>query len=557
MLEMSVLGFMSVTALMLTMLFMPLAIKFSTIVNAIDLPDSRKMHDFAMPRLGGFAITIAFIICILFFIPFDTRLQAFLVGLVIITLLGLADDIYQLPSSIKFVFQIAATLAFILTGDYAIDSFGDLLGTGPVKTGHYAVPITVFCMVGVINALNLSDGLDGLAGGLSLIACLFLGYFAIFSGEWLCLALVTALFGCLIGFLYFNSHPAKVFMGDTGSLVLGYTLCSICLMFKNTEGAQHVAPISMALILALPILDTMFVMTRRLVYGENPFNADNTHLHHRLMSLNLPHTVAVSVMYISMFIYGLLAVFMEPLPEWLQFATGWAYIFLLFGTVIILQRLGFKIPDQLFIEKTDKQAHQFYNHISELLGKSVSVITWMIPVLLLIPVLFFPSIQSGFMVTSFITCVVIIALFPWKKSHERAGWIHGLIYIATFMILVILNLIGPMWTHEYLVFITWVIFVWVVVKLVFKGHDRVILTSNFELLMIAVSWFIPMILTRVVAVSADVQQSLVHACIQAIPFLLAMKIIINKEPQKNRTLVVYLAGIFFIIGLRQMYAMWH
>ena len=183
--------------------------------------------------------------------------------------------------------------------------------------------------------------------------------------------------------------------------------------------------------------------------------------------------------------------------------------------------------------------------------------TWMIPVALLIPVVFFRSIQSGFMWTSFIISVVIMALFPWGKGHERAGWTYGLIYIATFMLLVILNLIGPMWTHEYLELLAIVMFIWVVLKLVLKHHEGVILTSNFELLMISISWFIPLVLTNAVAFTEVVKQSLTHSCLQAIPFLLAMKIIIHKHPEKNRSIVVCMAGIFFMIGLRQLYAMLH
>jgi len=176
-------------------------------------------------------------------------------------------------------------LIFILYGETELKGFGDLVGIGPLGTGIYAVPITVICMVGVMNALNLSDGMDGLAGGVSTIACLFLIYFSLQSGHWFNLALSVSLFGCLIGFLYFNSYPAKIFMGDTGSLVLGYILSSICVLSQKLDGEVSIAPISMALILALPIVDTLWVMANRVLRGESPFLPDNTHLHHKLMML--------------------------------------------------------------------------------------------------------------------------------------------------------------------------------------------------------------------------------------------------------------------------------
>jgi len=195
-------------------------------------------------------------------------------------------------------------------------------------------------MIGVMNALNLADGLDGLAGGMSAIACLFFGYFSLQSGQWLNLALSVSLFGCLIGFLYFNTYPAKVFMGDTGSLVLGYCLASICVLSQKLDGDIPIAPISMALILALPIADTLWVMTNRMCRGKSPFAPDNIHLHHKLLSLNLSHLAVVGIFYACMFICGLLAILMQSRLEWLQFVLGTGFITSLYVLVALFQRRG-------------------------------------------------------------------------------------------------------------------------------------------------------------------------------------------------------------------------
>jgi len=242
------LGLMGVSSLILTMLLMPVVMRLALAANIIDSPDERKGHTVEIPKLGGLAIAIAFAVSCLLFLQVDTLFIAFLTGLLIITLTGLADDVWQIRPALKFAGEIAGSLIFILYGGTELKGFGDLIGLGPLETGIFSVPITVFCMVGVMNALNFADGMDGLAGGMSAIASLFLIYFSLQSGHWLNLALSVSLFGCLIGFLYFNFHPAKVFMGDTGSLVLGYILSSICVLSQKLDGDIPIAPISMALI---------------------------------------------------------------------------------------------------------------------------------------------------------------------------------------------------------------------------------------------------------------------------------------------------------------------
>lgn len=556
--DVAVLGFVCITSMMLSMLFMPFVIKLAISLNAIDKPGDRKVHVTTVPRLGGIAIAISFGITCLLFIPFDLNLKAFLIGLSIIIVTGVADDLYDISSTLKFSGQIAACLAFLLLSGTSIESFGDLFGAGQIETGIFAIPLTVFCMVGVINALNLSDGLDGLAGGLSVIASLFLAYFAIVSGDGFVLVLVTALVGSLIGFLYYNSHPAQIFMGDTGSLVLGYALSAVCILMLNSDGVTFVAPISLALIFGLPIHDTFMVMTRRVLHLQSPFSPDKTHLHHRLMELKFTHSSAVFVMYAIMFSYGLLALLMRELYEWQQFTIGVAYGLFLFGSVVILQRKGFMVPLDWQMNKTRFHDTELYIRITELMGKSTAFMLWLIPATLLIPLLFFPSIQSSNMTFSFMIGFMIMALFPWRDSHERFGWVHGLIYISTFALLVKLNFIGPAWTSEYLKVLSILVAIWVLLHLFFNRRKvRALMTSSFELLMLTVSLFVPVVLMNVLNFSFETRERLIYACLEAIPFLLAMKFIAHREPKRNTALILCLAGIFFMIGLRQLYSIMH
>ena len=338
-------------ALALSLAQMPQLNRLALRTGVIDHPDDRKDHAASIPLLGGLGIALAFIITGLVFFEYTREfIGGLLAGLGIILVTGLVDDIWHLRPALKFSGEILAALVFLTLADVHIIQFGNLVGSGPLTTEQYAIPISVFCMVGVMNALNMADGLDGLAGGISAIGALFLAWFAWHSGQSCNLAIMIALFGSLLGFLYFNSYPARIFMGDTGSLVLGYLLSAVAiLLVQPAAGRIEVVPISMATVLGFPIVDAMIVMSVRGLHGINPFSPDKTHIHHRLMRLGFSHRQAVWVIYIAMFSCGLLATFIRDLPESLQFTIGIAYATLMFGSVYLLNffdfRLGVGNPD--------------------------------------------------------------------------------------------------------------------------------------------------------------------------------------------------------------------
>jgi len=343
--DIAIVSFSGLMALMITVIIVPFANKLAFVINAVDVPSERKIHTKPMPSLGGLAISISFSISALICLEFNPVFKAFLVGLIVITITGVIDDIWHIPSPVKFAGEIAASLLFIYLSGIVIVSFGDLIGTGSIGTGRYAIPVTVFCMVGVINALNFADGLDGLAGGICAVACLFLAYFSFISGNQFYLILIVAIFGSLIGFLYYNRYPAKVFMGDTGSLVLGYILSVICiLLVQATNGSSLVLPISMAIVMGLPIVDTVLVMTNRMLHGKSPFKPDKIHLHDRLLSLGFKHTTVVYIIYAGMFSCGMLAILIQDLEEYYQFTIGVVYASLLFGSIYFLNNIKYKLP---------------------------------------------------------------------------------------------------------------------------------------------------------------------------------------------------------------------
>ncbi len=274
-------------------------------VGAVDDPKKdkdpeRRMHSRPIPRMGGLAIFLGFLVSVLLFVKLDGQIRGLLLGAVVIVILGIFDDIYDLPAKFKFVVQIVAALIAVFAGNEIKFMF-----TYPL--GWLAIPVSVIWIVGVTNAVNLIDGLDGLACGVSTISSMTLLVIALLFREAQTPILVAALVGGCLGFLPYNLNPAKIFMGDTGSTFLGFALGVISIqgLFKHYMFISFVVPF---LMLGLPIFDTCFAFVRRIAHGQSPMHADRSHVHHRLIDMGFSQKQAVAVLYIISAILGLSAV---------------------------------------------------------------------------------------------------------------------------------------------------------------------------------------------------------------------------------------------------------
>ncbi len=283
-------------------------------VNAIDIPtDNRRMHKEPVPRLGGLAIYLAFTLTSLIFSDPSPTLITVWVGGSIIVLLGMLDDIFRLKAIVKLLVQIGVAGIAIWQG-LLVERI--TVAGVTVEFGHLAIPITMLWIVGLTNAINLIDGLDGLSCGVSAISAVSLLLVSIVLGEsWSTTVLIGILAGSCIGFLPFNTNPAKIFMGDTGALFLGYTLSvvSITGVLKMHTVVSFVVPL---LIFAFPILDTAFAFTRRILHGKSPFSPDRGHLHHRLIDMGLNQKQVVSILYALCAILGLSAIMFTADKLW-------------------------------------------------------------------------------------------------------------------------------------------------------------------------------------------------------------------------------------------------
>lgn len=273
----------------------PLVRKLAFRVGAIDIPkDERRMHSKPIPTMGGLAIFVAFAFGVLAFVDLDSTYVGLLIGALMIIILGIFDDIYDLKPYIKLLGQICAALVVCFSGVVIekITWFDQI-----VFFGNWAIPITVLWIVAVTNTINLIDGLDGLACGIVAISSFALLAVSLLSAGNPTVTVVAAvLAGACLGFLPYNLNPAKIFMGDAGAMFLGFILSVISIQgfFKVNAVVSFGIPF---LVLGLPIVDTAFAIIRRLVKGQHPFRADRKHLHHRLIDMGLNQKQSVSLLY--------------------------------------------------------------------------------------------------------------------------------------------------------------------------------------------------------------------------------------------------------------------
>ncbi len=313
----------------------PIVKTLSLKIGAIDIPkDERRMHKRPIPTIGGVAIFYGALISILCFCNVDSQLMGVLLGAVIIVSLGVLDDILDLSALFKFLIQILAALLVVLHGvkiEYVTNPF---VSGQYISLGMWAVPLTVFWIVGVTNAFNLIDGLDGLSVGVSAISAISLFSVAILTGETNLAIVAAAIAGSCFGFLPYNKYPASIFMGDAGSTFLGFVFGSISVMglFKGYAAISICVPF---LILALPIFDTSFAIIRRLLKGQSPMHPDRGHLHHRLIDMGFNQRQSVTILCIASGLLSLSAVVL--------ILSGFERAFIFIFAVMVLMLAGLKV----------------------------------------------------------------------------------------------------------------------------------------------------------------------------------------------------------------------
>lgn len=291
-------------ALFISYILTPEIKKLAIKIGAVDVPkDNRRMHKEPMPRLGGLAIYISFMVTVLIAVDINTKILSILVGATIIVILGIIDDIKAIGAKWKLLGQLLAALV-VIYGGVSIDFLRFPIGDREIiGLGILYIPVTIFWIIGITNTLNLIDGLDGLSAGVGLISSISLFSIAVIQGRYDVALILIILAGATLGFLRYNFNPAKIFMGDTGSLLLGFLLGTLSIegVMKSVTTIAVILPV---LVLGIPIFDTAFAIVRRIINKRSIAEADKGHLHHRLFNMGYTQRQTVLILYAISVILG-------------------------------------------------------------------------------------------------------------------------------------------------------------------------------------------------------------------------------------------------------------
>lgn len=296
-------------------------------LKLLDHPNERKIHAGAIPLIGGIAVFVGVLVAIVHAIPLTSTVIAYLACALAILILGILDDVYHLPVAPRITGQVLITLALLWGSGRTLSYFGDLLGLGPIDIGHLGIVVSVLAALAAINAFNMMDGMDGLAGGLALVTLLSLAYLYfqadIESGVLLSMLLSAAIVPYLVLNLGIPPFGAgsKIFMGDAGSMLIGFSIFWL-LMHGSQSQETAFRPVTALWLIAIPLMDMIAIMVRRVQKGMSPFKPDQTHLHHIFMRAGFDPRAALRIIIGAAAAIAVIGIVLERfgVPEWLMFA---------------------------------------------------------------------------------------------------------------------------------------------------------------------------------------------------------------------------------------------
>ena len=418
-------------AVIVSMAVISIMWRFAPALGMMDKPDPRKVHAMPVARVGGWGIVVGSVLPLIIWLPIDHLLQAYLFGSFILLLFGSMDDVFEMGHYPKFIGQIAAVSIVIFYGDLYIQRIPFFEEITPAV----GIPLTLFAMVGMINAINHSDGLDGLAGGESLLSLIVIAFLAYAVEGSFAFVIAIATIGGILGFLRFNTHPARVFMGDSGSQFLGFTLGFLAVYLTQKVDTTISAALPF-LFLGLPIVDILMVLYKRVSQGMNWFKATRNHIHHRLLDLDFYHYETVVIIYAIQAALLVSSLFLRYEWDWLIIGIYLASVILLFAMLEYAERRGWrahKVGRKTKFSRVVSQVKESW----AFKNIPVLVISVCLPLYLSLGSVFVSNVSSDFGYLSLILFLLLmIFLFINKNINSLKTSIirRGVIYITSIFI---------------------------------------------------------------------------------------------------------------------------
>lgn len=408
-------------ALCLTTVLVPFFIRYATALNLMDEPnESRKIHVSSIPRCGGLGIVIGVLFASIYWLENSGAFWSLGLASLTIVIFGYLDDSRDLNYRWKFLGQFLAT-GILMSGGVLIEEL-PFFGLDAAPT-YLSYPITFFFILGITNAVNLSDGLDGLAAGNTLISLLLIAILSIQTGNPACLVMAAAIMGGLLGFLRYNTHPARVFLGDTGSQFLGFVTASLAIIVTQSEYSA-LNPTLPLLILGLPVLDTLMVMVIRTAQGRFIFSPDRNHIHHQLMALGLRHYEVVGTLYGLQTILVIMAYLLRFEADWLILLSYGLYALSISGFLLLGRLTGWRLRVELPANKSPERRNLLLRKFNWYYHHSSSFLVMMIGLFIVGSAMLTTVPQDGFpefclLVALFSSMAVVVFRNRWPNMVTR------------------------------------------------------------------------------------------------------------------------------------------
>ena len=533
-------------SLFLTISLIPIMIKLANRYQMVDFPDPRKVHLSPVPRIGGVAMAIALIIPVIFWAGADEFVKAYLIGTSILVLFGVVDDFKGLGYKAKFIGQILAALVVTFYGGVRISSLGGLLPGEMELAEGMAIFLTLIAIVGVTNAINLSDGLDGLAGGISLMSLCCIGYFAYLDGNSSILLISMALSGAIFGFLRFNTHPASLFMGDTGSQLLGFS--AIVLSVQTTQGNVTLSPVLPLIILGFPILDTLNVMVQRIRKGRSPFSPDKNHFHHQLLNFGLSHVEAVFIIYVIQSGMVVSAIFFKYHSDWVLMGGYIGFSIVTISIFAIADRKGWRYRRYPFIESAIKGKFRRIRGKRLTIRVAFSVLKIIVPVLLVLSCLLPAKIPTSVSIISMCCSLVILGALMFQKKY-LGGCLRLTLYITIPFVIYLMEQIRPVWISDTILFLYHLSFgimtLCVILTLKYSRRTQGFKLTTMDFLIIFIAVIVPNLTGSLIH-----SQSLALMAVEIIVFFFSYEVLINELRGQFKQLALTTLAASLLLAVR-------